>query len=83
MEQESEVYVEERLGVEALVVAIINLYGDGDNDYDEIVCAPDKFLIYLKPKRLEFYIKNRDNPPAKLYAGKPKKFELKGLPSHL
>ncbi|XP_015160534.1 uncharacterized protein [Solanum tuberosum] len=83
VEQESEVSIKERLGVDALAVVTINLDSDGIDDYDELVVALDRFEFLFKPKRLELDMKNRDTPPVKPSVDEPLKLELKVLPSHL
>ncbi|KAK4733986.1 hypothetical protein R3W88_008247 [Solanum pinnatisectum] len=48
-----EVSIEERLGVDALAVVMMNFEGDGIEDYDELVTALDRLEFRSKPKRLE------------------------------
>ncbi|XP_049370434.1 uncharacterized protein LOC125835359 [Solanum verrucosum] len=83
VEQEFEVSIEERLGVDALAVVKMNFDSDGIDDYDELVVALDRFEFRFKPKRLELDMKNQDTPPAKPSVDELPKLELKVLPSHL
>ena len=83
VEQESEVSIENMLGVDALAVVLINFDSDGIEDYDELVTALDRFKFRSKPKKLELDIKNHESPPAKLSVEEAPKLELKALPSHL
>jgi len=52
VEQESEVSIEERLGVDALAAVMMNFDSDGTDDYDEIVVELDRFEFHFKPKWL-------------------------------
>ncbi|XP_049406090.1 uncharacterized protein LOC125869677 [Solanum stenotomum] len=81
--QESEVSIKEMLGVDALIVVMMNFDNDGIDEYDELVAPLDRFEFRFKPKRLELDMKNRDTPPAKLSVDEPLKLELKVPPSHL
>uniref|UniRef100_M1D9K3 Integrase core domain containing protein n=1 Tax=Solanum tuberosum TaxID=4113 RepID=M1D9K3_SOLTU len=83
VERGSDVSIEERLGVDALAVAMMNFEGDGIEDYDELVAVLDRFDIHSKPKRLELDMKNRDSPPTKSSIEEAPKLELTVLPSHL
>ncbi|XP_049355216.1 uncharacterized protein LOC125819833 [Solanum verrucosum] len=58
--QESEVSIEERLGVDVLATVMINFDSDGIDEYDELDVVLDRFEFRFKPKRLELGIKNRD-----------------------
>ncbi|XP_049394646.1 uncharacterized protein LOC125858920 [Solanum stenotomum] len=79
----SDVSIEERLGVDAVVAIMMNFEGDGIEDYDELVAALDRFEFRSKPKKLKLDMKNRDSPPTKLSVEEAPKLELKDLPSHL
>uniref|UniRef100_M1DGD9 Integrase core domain containing protein n=1 Tax=Solanum tuberosum TaxID=4113 RepID=M1DGD9_SOLTU len=79
----SDVFIEDRLGVDALSAVMINFEGDCIEDYDELVAALDRFEFRSKPKRLELDMKNRDSPPTKPFIKEAPKLELKALPSHL
>ncbi|XP_049373432.1 uncharacterized protein LOC125838412 [Solanum verrucosum] len=81
--QESEVSIEERLGVDALALVIMNFDSDGIDDYDELVAALDRFEFRFKAKWLELDMKNRDTPHTKLSVDELQKLELKVLLSHL
>ncbi|KAK4731214.1 hypothetical protein R3W88_024202 [Solanum pinnatisectum] len=83
MQQDSEVSIEEKLGVDALAVVMMNFDSNKNEDYDELVAALDRFEFCSKPKRLEFDMKNRDSPSAKPSVDKPPKLDLKALPPHL
>ncbi|XP_049364329.1 uncharacterized protein LOC125829104 [Solanum verrucosum] len=83
VEQESEVSIKERLGVDAPAAVTINFDSDGIDDYDELVAALDRFEFHFKPKRLELDTKNRDTLPVKLSVDESPKLELKVFPSHL
>ncbi|KAK4727138.1 hypothetical protein R3W88_032055 [Solanum pinnatisectum] len=65
VEQDSVVSIEERLGVDALTMVMMNFDGDCIKDYDKLVVALDRFEFRSKPKRLELDMKNRDSAPAK------------------
>ncbi|KAH0682220.1 hypothetical protein KY289_019972 [Solanum tuberosum] len=82
-ERGSDVSIEERLGVDAVVAVMMNFEGNGIEDYDELVAALDMFEFCSKPKKLELDMKNRDSPPAKPSVEEAPKLELKALPSHL
>lgn len=77
-----EVPIEERLGVDALVVVMINFEGDGTEDYEELVSTLYWFEFHSKPKRLELDMKNCNSPPAKKPLEEAPKYDLKALPSH-
>ncbi|XP_049399781.1 uncharacterized protein LOC125863840 [Solanum stenotomum] len=79
----SKVSIEESLGVDPLVAVIMNIEGDGIEDYDELVAALDRFEFHSKPKKLELDMKNRDSPPTKSSVEEAPQLELKALPSHL
>jgi len=81
--QESEVSIEERLGVDALAAVIMNFDSDGIGDYDELVAELDRFEFRFKPKRLELDLRNRDTPPTISSVDEPQKLELKVFLSHL
>ncbi|KAK4737236.1 hypothetical protein R3W88_000933 [Solanum pinnatisectum] len=83
VEQDSEVSIKTRLGIDALAAVMMNFDSDGIEDYDEIVAALDRFKFCSKPKRLELDMKNRDSPPEKSSVDEPPKLELKALPPHL
>lgn len=78
-----EVSITERLGVKALRVVMMNLDGDGVEEYDELVIALERFEFRYKQKRLELDMKNYDSPPIKSSVEEPPKFELKDLPSYM
>ncbi|XP_049357604.1 uncharacterized protein LOC125822257 [Solanum verrucosum] len=75
--------VEERLGVEALAVVMMNFDNDGIEEYDELVAALDKCEYRSKLKKLELDMKNRESPPARTSIEEAPKLELKALPPHL
>ncbi|XP_049414602.1 uncharacterized protein LOC125877313 [Solanum stenotomum] len=79
----SEVPIEERLGVDALAVVMMNFESDGIEDYDELVIVLDRFEFCSKPKRLELDLKNHTSPPARPSVEEAPNLELKALPSHL
>ncbi|KAK4706630.1 hypothetical protein R3W88_033821 [Solanum pinnatisectum] len=83
VEQEYEVSIEKRLGVDALAAVMMNSGNDVINDYDELVVSLDRFEFCFKPKRLEIDMKNQDTPPAKSSVDEPPNLEVKVLPSHL
>ncbi|XP_015166987.1 uncharacterized protein [Solanum tuberosum] len=72
-----EVSIEERLGIDALAVVMMNFEGGGIDDFDELVAALDRLEFRSKPKRLELDMKNRDSSPARLSVYEALKLDLK------
>ena len=79
----SETQIEERLGVEALVIVIMNFYIDCIEEYESLVAALDRGDVRFTPKKFELDMKNRESPPAKPSIEEAPKLELKALPPHL
>ncbi|KAF3674976.1 hypothetical protein FXO37_06121 [Capsicum annuum] len=76
--------IEERLGVEALAVMIMNFCSDGIDDYDEMVCELYGNDLYTyAPKKLNLDLNNRTTPPTRQSIEEPPVLELKALFSHL
>ncbi|KAK4721455.1 hypothetical protein R3W88_011688 [Solanum pinnatisectum] len=65
MERGYDVSIEERLGVDALAVVMMNFEGDAIEDYEELVAILDRFEFRSKPKKHELDMKNRESPPTK------------------
>ncbi|XP_015161562.1 uncharacterized protein [Solanum tuberosum] len=84
VKEESEVFIEDKSGVEALPAVIMNFDRDEIDEYDELVFARDGVNFSRRqPKKLDLDLKNRDTPPTKPSVDEPPKLELKALPSHL
>ncbi|XP_069149188.1 uncharacterized protein [Solanum lycopersicum] len=79
----SEVQIEERLGVEALAVGIMNFESDGIEEYGSLVAALDRGDVRFKPKKFELDMKHRESPLAKPSIVEAPKLKLKALPPHL
>ncbi|XP_047249994.1 uncharacterized protein LOC124885790 [Capsicum annuum] len=78
------VLVEERLGVKALAVVIMNFDSDGIEEYKEIVSTlHGKGSYDFAPKNLDLDLKNRTTPLAWPFIEEPPVLELKALLSHL
>uniref|UniRef100_M1E0F9 Integrase core domain containing protein n=1 Tax=Solanum tuberosum TaxID=4113 RepID=M1E0F9_SOLTU len=58
VESETEVQIEERLGVEALAVVMMNFDSDCIEEYDQLVAALDRCEYQSKPKKYELDMKN-------------------------
>ena len=78
-----ETQIEERLGVEALAVVILNFNNDCIKEYGSLVVAIDRGDVWFKPKIYELDMKNRVSPPAKTSIEENPKLELIALPPHL
>ena len=83
VENPSEVQIEERLDVEALVAVIMNFNNDHIEEYESLVAALNRGDVRFKPKKLELDMKHRESPPTKPYIEESLQVELKALPSHL
>ena len=57
--------IEERLGVEALAVVIMNFDSNFIKEYESLVVALDRGDVCFKPKKYELDMKNRESPPTK------------------
>ncbi|KAH0678939.1 hypothetical protein KY284_020024 [Solanum tuberosum] len=79
----TEVQIEERLGVEALVAVMMNFDSDSIEEYEELVASLDRCEYWSKPKKYELDMKNRESPPARPSIVVAPKVELKSLPPHL
>ena len=75
--------IEERLGVEALAVVIMNFDRDFIEEYESLVAALDRGDVWYKPMKYDLDMKNRESPPAKPSIKEAPKLELKVLPPHL
>ncbi|XP_047253646.1 uncharacterized protein LOC124887769 [Capsicum annuum] len=83
-EDEQEMPVEERFGVEILALVLMNFNGDGIEEYDKTACALIGMGSYTyAPKKMDIKLKNRPIPPAKPSIEKPPVLKLKELSSHL
>ncbi|XP_069149252.1 uncharacterized protein [Solanum lycopersicum] len=78
----SEVQIEERLGVEALVAVIMNFESDGIEEYGSFVAKHDRGKFPFKAKKLELDMKHRESPLAKPSIEEAPKLELKSRPPH-
>ena len=65
VEKSSQVQIEECLGLEALLAAIMNLYCDCIEKYKSLAAALDRGYVWFKPKKLELDMKHREYPPTK------------------
>ena len=83
MGETSETQIEERLGVEALVVVIMNYDSDRIGEYESLVSALDRGDVRFISKKYELDMKNRESPPTKSSIEEAPKLELKALPPHL
>ena len=53
------------MGVEALAAVIMNFDSDFIQEYGSLVATVDQGDVRFKPKKLEFYMKHHESPPAK------------------
>uniref|UniRef100_M1DEH6 Integrase core domain containing protein n=1 Tax=Solanum tuberosum TaxID=4113 RepID=M1DEH6_SOLTU len=83
VESETDVQIEERLGVEALEEVMMNFDSDCIEEYLHLVAALDRCEYRSKPKNYELNMKNRESPPARPSFVEAPKLELKALPPHL
>ena len=67
----SKTEIEERLGVEALAVVIMNFDSNFIKEYESLVVALDRGDVLFKPKKYELDLKNRESPPVKPSIRKP------------
>lgn len=75
---------EERLGVVAIVIVIMNFHSDGIDEYDEMVNTLFGRGSYIYALRnLDLNLKNRVTPPAKPLIKDHPILNLKALPSYL
>jgi len=82
-EAQVEVSIEKWLGVEALVVVIMNFDEEDIIEYEEMIGAPiclgtNSYAL----ENLDLDLKNRATPPARPSTMEPPKWELKALTSH-
>ncbi|XP_047260822.1 uncharacterized protein LOC124894113 [Capsicum annuum] len=78
------VLVEERLGVKALAVVIMNFDSEGIEEYKEIVSTLHGKVSYdFAPKNLDLDLKNRTTPLAWPFIEEPPVLGLKALLFHL
>ncbi|XP_015072638.1 uncharacterized protein LOC107016800 [Solanum pennellii] len=82
-ESMSKVHIEERPGVEALEVVIINFKSDIVEEYGSFIAALERNEYRSKPKKLELDMKHHESTPARHSIQKALKLELKVLPPHL
>ena len=82
VESTSEVQIEERLGVEALLAVIMNFERDIIEEYGSLGAELDNGDFHFKPKKLELDMKHREYSPAKSSTKEAPKLERKVLPPH-
>ncbi|XP_015075463.1 uncharacterized protein LOC107019499 [Solanum pennellii] len=79
-ESASKVQFNEKLGIEALEVVIMNFESDFIEVYDELVAELDRCEYRSKLKKMELDMKIRETPPARPSMEEKPKLELKSLP---
>lgn len=83
VESETEVQIEDRLGVEALAIVMINFESDCIKEYDKLVAALDRCKYWSKPKKFDLEIKNYDTLHARPFVEEAPKLDLMALPLYL
>lgn len=79
----SKVHIEERPGVEALEVVIINFKSDIVEEYGSFIATLESNEYRSKTKKLEFDVKHHESTLARHSIEKALKLEPKVLPPHL
>ena len=78
-----EVQIEERLGVEALAVVIMNFESEGIEVYRSLVAALERSDYRSKPMKLELDMKHCESSSARPSIEEAPKLEFKDLPPYL